>query len=198
MNPRRKILIGLLSIDTIIAIAVAISGGVLALNGWLLLNALVIIPALLIWRRLKKGSRKSGSITRIYHTKQERQYGSEQTTERGEKVRSYGEKLVADYFFKSNIRYEYEEPAWSRRGRRISRPDFYLPDFDVYVEYWGMADVDDTDKKEQYIKSMKWKMAKYRQNGIKFVSIYRDNLNDLDWIFKAKFRDETGIDLNKK
>jgi hypothetical protein len=183
---RQKVLIGLFAFDIIVVIAAA-AVGVAAFTAWIILN----IFALLIWRGRSNRRKISGSITI------ERQYGTPQTTLKGEHVRSYGEKTVADYFFKSNIRYEYEQPAWSTRGRRISRPDFYLPDFDVYVEYWGMADVEESTKREEYVRSMKWKMAKYHQNGIKFVSLYRENLNNIDWIFKAKLRDETGIDLNK-
>jgi hypothetical protein len=196
LTPRRKVLIGLFVLDAILATAAVITAGVDALAAWIILNVVVIIPAFLMWRRLSKRS-KGSSATITYPAKEEQQYGATQTTLRGEQVKSYGEKMLADYFFKSDTRYEYEQPAWSRKGRRISRPDFYLPDFGVYVEYWGMADAKEPAKKEEYVRSMKWKMAKYHQNGIKFISIYRENLDNLDWIFKAKLRDEAGIDLNK-
>ena len=48
---------------------------------------------------------------------------------------------------------------------------------------------------KQYEKTMKRKMAQYHRNGIKFISIYPDNLSNLDWIFRAKFRDLVGYDL---
>ncbi len=42
---------------------------------------------------------------------------------------------------------------------------------------------------------MKWKMAKYHQNNIKFISIYPSNMSNLDWIFRAKFREAAGYNL---
>ena len=62
-------------------------------------------------------------------------YGRTSVTLRGEVVRSAAEKTIADWFTCRGIRYVYERPALARWKRGISRPDFYLPDYDVYVEY---------------------------------------------------------------
>jgi len=40
-----------------------------------------------------------------------------------------------------NIRYRYDERFRILDGYAI-RPDFYLPEFDVYIEYWGMETAD--------------------------------------------------------
>ena len=67
-------------------------------------------------------------------------YGIECKTLAGEKVKSRGEKYIADYFFQKRIRYEYEKPAKTHAwifAQKISKPDFYLPEYDVYVEYLG-------------------------------------------------------------
>jgi hypothetical protein len=42
---------------------------------------------------------------------------------------------------------------------------------------------------------MRWKMAQYHRNKIKFISLYPDNLRNLDWVFRAKFREVVGVDL---
>jgi len=47
----------------------------------------------------------------------------------------------------------------------------------------------------QYVKNMKRKMAIYHQNNIKFISIYPDNLKNLDWIFRRKIKKVTGFEL---
>ena len=78
---------------------------------------------------------------------------------------------------------------------RIGYADFYLPDYDIYVEYWGLVDADDESTKERYNKQMKKKMARYYQNNIKFISIYPRNLKNLDWIFRKKFKDVVGLEL---
>lgn len=108
-------------------------------------------------------------------------YGQPTVTAQGEVVRSNSERVVADYFASSGIRYDYEKPAMSRWGRRrISRPDFYLPDYGVYVEYWGLIDLPNNSARSRYEKSMRWKMAQYHKNGIKFVSLYPSDLRSLD------------------
>jgi DNA helicase-4 len=116
----------------------------------------------------------------------------------GETVKSKGEKKIADYFHENNIRYEYETSACSKGllfSREISKPDFYLPDFNVYVEYWGMVNTENGRKRNGYVRNMKWKMAQYYENNIKFISLYPDNLCNLDWIFRAKLREVIGRDL---
>jgi hypothetical protein len=126
-------------------------------------------------------------------------YGGLTYTQRGEVVRSNSERTIADYFHRNSIRYVYEQDAVNRwNSRRISRPDFYLPDYGIYVEYWGMLGVEDSRVRSRYERSMKWKMAKYHQNNIKFISIYPDNMGNLDWVFRAKFREVAGFDLPKR
>lgn len=68
------------------------------------------------------------------------EYGRPSKTLRGEWVKSQGEKLIADYFYSNRIKYVYEDRAKTTKSalvRGISKPDFYLPDHEVYVEYWG-------------------------------------------------------------
>ena len=123
-------------------------------------------------------------------------YGGLTHTQRGEVVRSNSERTIADYFHRNDIRYVYEQDAMNRRNsRRISRPDFYLPDYGIYVEYWGMLGVEDSRVRSRYERSMKWKTAKYHRNHIKFISIYPNNMSNLDWVFRAKFKEVTGYDL---
>ena len=110
-----------------------------------------------------------------------REYGRPSVTLRGEVVRSHSEKVIADWFTKNGIRYAYEYPAFDRRGSVISRPDFYLPDYGVYVEYWGLAGA-----RKEYDRTMKWKAAQYRVSGLKVVSLYPGELADLDGALGAR------------
>jgi len=131
-------------------------------------------------------------------SKPKREYGVKSVTAKGEGVRSIAERRIADYFEKNNIKYVYEQEV---KGRflffdyKISSPDFYLPDYDVYVEYWGLVNADDSWTRAQYVRNMKRKMAIYYQNKIKFISIYPANLENLDWIFRRKFKKVTGFEL---
>lgn len=131
----------------------------------------------------------------------EPEYGVESVTQKGEEVRSFAEKRIADYFARNNINYVYEKEVRVRGGCLllseyvVGNPDFYLPDYDVYVEYWGLVDAPDKRTREQYVHNMKKKMAIYYRNNIKFISIYPRNLENLDWIFRTKFKKVTGTEL---
>ena len=78
---------------------------------------------------------------------------------------------------------------------KISRPDFYLPQYNLYVEYWGLVDSFDRGTRDSYIRSLRWKMAQYHKNNIPFVSIYPSNLSNLDYYFRRKFREIKGFAL---
>ncbi len=61
------------------------------------------------------------------------------------------------------------------------RPDFYLPELDVYIEYWGL----DTPK---YKMSMYKKQTLYQQEGKRLISVYPKDLPALDNLLVSKLR----------
>lgn len=65
-------------------------------------------------------------------TAAEWQRGRHVQTLRGDLVRSPAEARIADYLYARGLHYEYEADV------RGFRPDFYLPDHGIVVEYWGM------------------------------------------------------------
>jgi hypothetical protein len=126
----------------------------------------------------------------------ESEYGTPSQTLQGETVKSRAEQRIADYFTKNGIRYVYERAAKTDGliiKRTFAHPDFYLPDFKVYVEYWGLVGAS-----RDYRRTMKWKMAQYHEAHIKFISLYPENLDNLDWVFRAKFKTVVGVELPAK
>jgi hypothetical protein len=126
------------------------------------------------------------------------EYGVRSTTLTGEYVRSKAEQAIGDYFTKQNILYQYEKTARTNNlvfKEKISKPDFYLTQYDLYVEYWGLLDTKDKRMNSRYKKKMRYKMARYHENKIHFVSLYPDNLSNLDYVFRGKFREVKGFDL---
>lgn len=122
------------------------------------------------------------------------------TTTRGDIVRSRAEAMIADYLFSRRINYEYEKVAMTkgqRRGRTISRPDFYLPDYNIYMEYWGLVDHPDSKVRQSYERNMRWKMAQYHRNGLRFVSLYPSDLQNLDASIRRKVRAAAGSDFDR-
>ena len=93
-----------------------------------------------------------------------KQYGTLSVTLRGEQVKSHAEQKIADFLSRNGIRYEYERPfevgIWIF-NKELCKPDFYLPDYDVYVEYWGLKDIGEEYKRRDYRAKMAWKMEQY-------------------------------------
>ncbi len=85
-------------------------------------------------------------------------------TKDGGWVQSDGERLIAEALAKADIRYRYDERFRILDGYAI-RPDFYLPEYDVYIEYWGM---DTNDYKIGMLK----KQELYKQQSKRLISIY--------------------------
>lgn len=88
-------------------------------------------------------------------------------TRDGTWVQSIGERLICDALDSKGIRYRYDERFRILDGYAI-RPDFYLPEFDVYIEYWGM---DTADYKIGMLKKQKL----YQQQGKKLISLTPDD-----------------------
>ena len=85
-------------------------------------------------------------------------------TRDGTWVQSDGERMIAEILASENIRYRYDERFRILDGFAI-RPDFYLPEFDIYIEYWGM---DTADYKIGMLKKQKL----YQQQGKKLISLH--------------------------
>jgi hypothetical protein len=82
----------------------------------------------------------------------------------GSWVQSDGERLVCEALAAEDISYRYDERFRILDGYAI-RPDFYLPEFDVYIEYLG------TDTADYKIGMLK-KQQLYQQQGKKLISLY--------------------------
>lgn len=102
----------------------------------------------------------------------------------GRKVRSKSEKIISDFLFKYGIRTIYEKTVYfyPDEDETITlHPDFYLPDYDVYIEHNGI----DT-------KSYKSNKAKteemYRKLGYKVVVTVEADLGDIEAKLKPILR----------
>lgn len=98
----------------------------------------------------------------------------------GTLVQSEGERRIADWLTAHGIAYRYDAKFRLIAEFQI-RPDFYLPEFDVYIEYWGL----DTP---QYKMSMYKKQTLYQQEGKRLISVYPQDLPGLDDLLTDKLR----------
>jgi hypothetical protein len=86
----------------------------------------------------------------------------------GVSVQSIGEKRIAEFLESEGIAFMYDE-RYRIAGDAVVRPDFYLPEFDVYIEYFGM-------NTPEYIRNKERKKFLYQRAGKKLISIsYKDD-----------------------
>ena len=96
----------------------------------------------------------------------------------GTMVQSEGERRIADWLTAHGLAYRYDSKFRVIAEFQI-RPDFYLQELDVYIEYWGL----DTP---QYKMSMYKKQMLYQQEGKRLISVYPKDLPALDGLLTAK------------
>ena len=105
---------------------------------------------------------------------------SEKRTLQNETVKSLEEVSIANFLFLHGVRYEYEKlyPYKSDDGsHKPYRPDFYLPDYDIYLEHFGinkdgrlpwLSDVEE----RKYQEGMRWKRGIHKQHNTKLLETY--------------------------
>ena len=89
--------------------------------------------------------------------------------------KSAGERKIAYFLDRNNIRYLYEPAILVRNSSdgkpMIWYPDFYLQEFKTYLEYYGMAG------NRSYDMGIKAKQSTYRMAGLDLIAIY-------PWMFR--------------
>ena len=98
----------------------------------------------------------------------------------GTLVQSRGEQMISDWLAAHGIAFRYDERFRILEGYAI-RPDFYLPELDVYIEYWGLDTAD-------YKIGMLKKQQLYQHEGKRLISIYPKDKEHLDVVLRSKLR----------
>lgn len=92
-------------------------------------------------------------------------------TLKGETVKSFEECEIANFLYLHGVNYAYEcryEHDTATSEKRQYRPDFYLPEYDIYIEHFGINAAGNPAPfvdRAQYLAGMKWKKdlhAKHR------------------------------------
>lgn len=120
-----------------------------------------------------------------------------------DKVRSYEEVAIANFLYKNQIKFVYE-PYYrgniSTVGFTSYRPDFYLPDYGIYIEHFG---VNEKMQAPKYMDPVKYEadMDKKRQvhdmNGTKLLETYsyQQSTGTLLQVLEGKLKDE-GVEFS--
>ena len=110
------------------------------------------------------------------HIRREQQQGLR--TLNGLKLKSQQEVQIANWLILSGIRFEYERQyptVTANQQRRQYQPDFYLQDYDIYIEHFGIDRNGGTAPQvnaAQYRTDMEWKRALHLANGTCLVETF--------------------------
>jgi DNA helicase-4 len=124
-------------------------------------------------------------------------------TLKGEKVKSYQESILANFLFEQGIEYQYEA-KYEKNTRTIEfrqyQPDFYLPDFGIYIEHYGIDENNQTAPyidNEKYLESMEWKRKIHQDYDTICIETfhYEYKIGELLSNLKSKLI-EAGVELN--
>lgn len=99
-------------------------------------------------------------------------------TLKGEKVKSFEEAEIANFLFIHNIQYQYEpyyRHSTANEEYRQYQPDFYLSEYDIYIEHFGVDEEGNTApyiNREQYKEGMEWKRALHAHHKTVLIETY--------------------------
>ncbi|HAZ27120.1 TPA: hypothetical protein DCY67_00685 [Candidatus Acetothermia bacterium] len=102
----------------------------------------------------------------------------EPRTLKGELVRSCEECEIGNFIYLNGINYEYEArhpTAPTASDREPYQPDFFLKDYDIFIEHWALDEHGRTPPfidQAKYTKDMEWKRAQYDGEKRKLVETY--------------------------
>jgi DNA helicase-4 len=96
-------------------------------------------------------------------------------TMQGEKVKSVEELTIANFLYLNGIEYEYEKPY--PFGNTMYRPDFYLKDYDIYLEHFGVDENNGAKwltpfNEKKYVEGMELKRETHKTNNTKLLETY--------------------------
>ncbi|PJA29786.1 MAG: hypothetical protein CO189_01490 [candidate division Zixibacteria bacterium CG_4_9_14_3_um_filter_46_8] len=132
--------------------------------------------------RTPKKRAKAGISTRPRGIKLPRKLKFEPTieTDSGVKVRSQYEKRCADFLFRNQIKFQYE-PLMLLGGRKY-RPDFFLPDHNLFLEICGYNHMpyyrDRTEQKRKI----------YERNSLNAIFIHYNGTGSIENIIKSELQ----------
>lgn len=105
-------------------------------------------------------------------------------TLKGEQVKGWGECLIANHLFKLGIEYDYEvryQHDTLDLNFRQYQPDFYLPDYDVYLEHVGIDWEGNTAPyvdRELYHAGLEWKSEVHDKHETQLIETFHYQLMD--------------------
>lgn len=109
----------------------------------------------------------------------------------GRQVKSLGERDIANFLFLNQVKFEYESPAtWADKNvnYRTYEPDFYLPEYGLWIEHWAIdrqgnvpawfSSNQSLDPSTRYRQGMQWKRYQFQKHGRRLIETYNHQQSD--------------------
>lgn len=99
----------------------------------------------------------------------------------GRKVRSRAEAMISNFLFNNKIRAIYEKEIFYKENgeSKCLHPDFYLPDYNIYLEYNELTN-------KNYLKSKEYTQKIYNSLNCKVIIMNDNDLTDIAAFLKPK------------
>lgn len=115
-------------------------------------------------------------------------------TLRREPVKSQQEVMIANFLYINGINYKYELPykhETANRDYRQYKPDFYLPDYDIYIEHFGIdrygrvhftqSETQNARLSEKYQAEIKWKTELHKEHNTTLIETFSYEFTEHNW-----------------
>lgn len=131
------------------------------------------------------------------YLKEKNEYGTPRKAIDGTVTKSDAEAKLYHWFILNDIKCEYEYETikkrfWESGYKREFKPDFYLPEYDIIVEYLGLTG------KYNYDKNTSEKMEYYKKRKLKAIFIFPEELQNTKDVFLREYKVATGFDFPKE
>ena len=99
-------------------------------------------------------------------------------TLQGELVKSYEECEIANFLYRQGVAYHYEanyQVNTSGPDYKVYQPDFYLPDYGIYIEHFAVNEKNQTPPfidQKSYLEGMVWKRTLHQKYQTSLIETY--------------------------
>ena len=127
-----------------------------------------------------------------------------------ERFKSQEEVFISNFLFRNNIEYRYEESyKYKTASKKFGqyKPDFYLPEYDIYIEHFGINEnnevpnwfngKDGLSANQVYNEGISWKRNEHKYNGTKLIETYSWEQNKGLLLINLKSKlEQAGVEFN--
>jgi hypothetical protein len=113
-----------------------------------------------------------------------KQWPAEHQCDDGHYVRSLSEKTIDDWLYNNKYVHAYEKSVFmDSEPEAVVLSDFYLPDGNVYIEFWGLND------DQKYLERKEKKIKMYQDNKYQLISLEEKDVKRLNDIMPRRLHE---------